>query len=156
MGSKYFINSLLKTYSIILISAVTLFSLLVSYNTSQGKQRTAIDSVERVANQLENIVTDNEKKLDKVVANLMASSEMITSMYQYFELEPAAYLQKSLSEQKNNAFLYLPRIVTEMYYLDDDIESVTISLNDYKEVYYSTKENKGVRNISIFLSAPIK
>lgn len=143
MGSKYFINSLLKTYSIILISAVTLFALLVSYNTSQDKQRTAIDSVERVANQLENIVTDNEKKLDKVVANLMASSEMITSMYQYFELEPAAYLQKSLSEQKNNAFLYLPRIVTEMYYLDDDIESVTISLNDYKEVYYSTKENKG-------------
>lgn len=100
MGSKYFINSLLKTYSIILISAVTLFALLVSYNTSQDKQRTAIDSVERVANQLENIVTDNEKKLDKVVANLMASSEMITSMYQYFELEPAAYLQKSLSEQK--------------------------------------------------------
>ncbi|MEY8345702.1 sensor histidine kinase [Niallia circulans] len=143
MGSKYFINSLLKTYSIILISAVTLFALLVSYNTSQDKQRTAIVSVERVANQLENIVTDNEKKLDKVVANLMASSEMITSMYQYFELEPAAYLQKSLSEQKNNAFLYLPRIVTEMYYLDDDIESVTISLNDYKEVYYSTKENKG-------------
>ncbi|PAE10889.1 hypothetical protein CHI02_17730 [Niallia circulans] len=143
MGSKYFINSLLKTYSIILISAVTLFALLVSYNTSQDKQRTAIDSVERVANHLENIVTDNEKKLDKVVANLMASSEMITSMYQYFELEPAAYLQKSLSEQKNNAFLYLPRIVTEMYYLDDDIESVTISLNDYKEVYYSTKENKG-------------
>ncbi|PAD86546.1 hypothetical protein CHH55_17750 [Niallia circulans] len=143
MGSKYFINSLLKTYSIILISAVTLFALLVSYNTSQDKQRTAIDSVERVANQLENIVTDNEKKLDKVVANLMASSEMITSMYQYFELEPAAYLQKSLSEQRNNAFLYLPRIVTEMYYLDDDIESVTISLNDYKEVYYSTKENKG-------------
>jgi two-component system, sensor histidine kinase YesM len=143
LGSKYFINSLLKTYSIILISAVTLFALLVSYNTSQDKQRTAIDSVERVANQLENIVTDNEKKLDKVVANLMASSEMITSMYQYFELEPAAYLQKSLSEQRNNAFLYLPRIVTEMYYLDDDIESVTISLNDYKEVYYSTKENKG-------------
>lgn len=143
MGSKYFINSLLKTYSIILISAVTLFALLVSYNTSQDKQRTAIDSVERVANQLENIVTDNEKKLDKVVANLMASSEMITSMYQYFELEPAEYLQKSLSEQKNNTFLYLPRMVTEMYYLDDDIESVTISLNDYKEVYYSTKKNKG-------------
>lgn len=45
-------------------------------------------------------MTDNEKKLDKVVANLMASSEMITSMYQYFELEAAAYLQKSLSEQK--------------------------------------------------------
>ncbi|NRG26921.1 sensor histidine kinase [Bacillus circulans] len=152
MGSKYFINSLLKTYSIILISAVTLFALLVSYNTSQDKQRTAIDSVERVANQLENIVTDNEKKLDKVVANLMASSEMITSMYQYFELEPAAYLQKSLSEQKNNAFLYLPRIVTEMYYLDDDIESVTISLNDYKEVYYSTKENKGGKK---YLHTPI-
>lgn len=153
MGSKYFINSLLKTYSIILISAVTLFALLVSYNTSQDKQRTAIDSVERVANQLENIVTDNEKKLDKVVANLMASSEMITSMYQYFELEAAAYLQKSLSEQKNNAFLYLPRIVTEMYYLDDDIESVTISLNDYKEVYYSTKENKGGKK---YLHTPIR
>lgn len=142
MGSKYFINSLLKTYSIILIAAVTLFALLVSYNTSQDKQRTAIDSVERVANQLENIVTYNEKKLDKVVANLMANSEMVTSIYQYFELEPAAYLQKSLSEQKNNTFLYLPRIVTEMYYMDDDIESVSISLNDYKEIYYSTKKNK--------------
>ncbi|MCB5237375.1 sensor histidine kinase [Niallia circulans] len=148
MGSKYFINSLLKTYSIILIAAVTLFALLVSYNTSQDKQRTAIDSVERVANQLENIVTYNEKKLDKVVANLMANSEMVTSIYQYFELEPAAYLQKSLSEQKNNTFLYLPRIVTEMYYMDDDIESVSISLNDYKEIYYSTKKNKGGKKYS--------
>ncbi|HEO8418225.1 signal transduction histidine kinase, LytS [Mycobacteroides abscessus subsp. abscessus] len=143
MGSKYFINSLLKTYSIILIAAVTLFALIVSYNTSQTKQRTAMDTVERVANQLENSVTDNEKKLDKSVANLMANSDMITSIYQYFELEPAAYLQKSLSEQKNNTFLYLPRIVTEMYYMDDDIESISISLNDYKEVYYSTKSNKG-------------
>ncbi len=143
MGSKYFINSLLKTYSIILIVAVTLFALLVSYNTSQDKQSTAIDTVERVANQLENIVTDNEKKLDKVVANLMANSDMVTSIYQYFELDPAAYLQQSLSEQKNNSFLYLPRIVTEMYYMDDDIESVSISLNDYKKIYYSTKENKG-------------
>ncbi|WP_312093028.1 sensor histidine kinase [Niallia sp.] len=152
MGSKYFINSLLKTYSIILIAAVTLFALLVSYNTSQAKQRAAIDTVERVANQLENTVTDNEKKLDKVVANLMANSEMITSIYQYFELEPAAYLQKSLSEQKNNTFLYLPRIVTEMYYMDDDIESVSISLNDYKEVYYSTKNNKGGKK---YINVPV-
>jgi len=152
LGSKYFINSLLKTYSIILIAAVTLFALLVSYNTSQAKQRAAIDTVERVANQLENTVTDNEKKLDKVVANLMANSEMITSIYQYFELEPAAYLQKSLSEQKNNTFLYLPRIVTEMYYMDDDIESVSISLNDYKEVYYSTKNNKGGKK---YINVPV-
>ncbi|MEM5591413.1 hypothetical protein AAHH67_06025 [Niallia circulans] len=37
--------------------------------------------------------------------------------------------------------------------MDDDIESVTISLNDYKEVYYSTKENKGGKK---YLHTPIR
>lgn len=127
----------------ILIIAVTVFAILISYFTYQENQRTSLETVRLSANRMENILVEHEKTLDQAVTNLTSSQTIINNLYQYFDLDIADYLQKSLSAQKENEpFIYLPKLITEMYYMDSDIDSIGVALDNYKQVYYSDRKNK--------------
>lgn len=151
MGSKYFINSLIKVYSTILIIGVTVFAILVSYATYQENQRNSMETVRLSANRIANILSEHEKTLDQTTANLTSTQAMINNINQYFSENPADYLEKSLADQQENgSFIYLPKIVTDMYYMDSDIDSISLSLENYKSIFYSNQKNKAGTKLAIY------
>lgn len=78
-----------------------------------------------------------------MATELTSNPLRIENLYRYFQLDYQQYLSYTLDiSQDYNMYIYLPKEIEHMYYLDESIQSVAISLNEFKEVYSSTLANK--------------
>lgn len=137
------IYSLLKIYSMILIVGVTVFSLVVSYTISKKNNEEAKQVTVDISNRIDAILVEDEKKAARMATELTSNPLRIENLYRYFQLDYQQYLSYTLDiSQDYNMYIYLPKEIEHMYYLDESIQSVAISLNEFKEVYSSTLTNK--------------
>ncbi|WP_192987339.1 sensor histidine kinase [Carnobacterium mobile] len=132
------IYSLLKTYSIILILFLTVFSVAVGRLLYENNKKLALQSIQSASGRFEFLINKDQEKVEEVAVNLTSTPEKIDNIYQYFKLSYANYLSEVLdTNYHTDNYYYLPKVIESLYYNDSSLLATSINLTNYPEIYYS-------------------
>ncbi len=136
------IYSLLKTYSIILILFLTLFSVAVGKLLHENNKKIALQSIQNSADRFEFLINKNQDRVEEVAIGLTSTPEKITNIQRYFELSYSDYLSMVLdANYKQDTYYYLPKIIESLYYNDSSLMATSVTLTNSADIYYSQREN---------------
>lgn len=145
MGKRNVFKQLLKTYAFILLVAITVFAVLISYSMIHQERKKAKIALAQSAGHVADIIREKNSKLDLLIRDLVSNQDKIDNLQAFFEKNESDYLKYSIYQQRDNngsGFIYLPQQLREIYYDDDTITAIGISLNNEKKVLYSSLDNK--------------
>ncbi|MEG0496634.1 MAG: sensor histidine kinase [Carnobacterium sp.] len=136
------IYSLLKTYSIILILFLTLFSFAVGKLLHENNKKIALQSIQNSIDRFEFLINKNQDRVEEVAIDLTSTPEKITNIQQYFELSYSDYLSMVLDKNYQlDTYYYLPKVIESLYYNNSSLMATSITLTNSADIYYSQREN---------------
>jgi two-component system sensor histidine kinase YesM len=133
---------LLKWYAVILIVGITIFGAFVSYFIYERDQKNAQTAANQSAGHVADIISGKNSKLELITRDLLSNQAKVDSMHRFFEMNSEDYLNYSLHAETSTEYNYLPLRLREIYYGDETVQSIAISLVDEKQVLYSNLANK--------------
>ncbi|MGO2101085.1 hypothetical protein [Vagococcus salmoninarum] len=142
------IDTLLRTYAVVMILIITLFTFLVGYSTFQQFARDANRENEQTARLLTETLTNAENQASQIVHELASKKEDISNLQEYFDQDHQSYLETTLKRQGDQR--YWPQMISQLYQQQKDIGGIGASLNSYDKVFYSDKEKKGGMKLKKF------
>lgn len=142
------IDTLLRTYAVVMILIITLFTFLVGYSTFQQFARDANRENEQTARLLTETLTNAENQASQIVHELASKKEDISNLQEYFDQDHQSYLETTLKRQGDQR--YWPQMISQLYQQQKDIGGIGASLNSYDQVFYSDKEKKGGMKLKKF------
>lgn len=137
------LTGMIKSYSIIISVVILLFVSVISVYEVRTIYLQEEETLKQAVRHSENIYIEDEKKSEYILDQLAGSPEKIESIQKYFTLNNEQYLNYILEMQEENKDYYLFTKRIQSLYLDDNwLSSLSISLNQMPDIYYSTLDNR--------------
>ncbi|ALF27872.1 histidine kinase [Streptococcus intermedius] len=146
---KFWLNSLLKAYAVIMIVIIGCLSFILSYVAWQGKKQEIERISQQAATRLVEEVEYYNRRTIQLAQSLVENQAKLEGVYKYFTLSPAEYASWRLSEDvPDYVQVSLHRNINNIYVKNDFVKGIDIALKDYKTVFISTRETKGGKQIA--------
>ncbi|WP_150180760.1 sensor histidine kinase [Streptococcus intermedius] len=146
---KFWLNSLLKAYAVIMIVIIGCLSFILSYVAWQGKKQEIERISQQAATRLVEEVEYYNRRTIQLAQSLVENQAKLEGVYKYFTLSPAEYASWRLSEDvPDYVQVSLHRNINNIYVENDFVKGIDIALKDYKTVFISTRETKGGKQIA--------
>lgn len=133
------VYTLLKTFSVVLILIMTLFTLIISYTIFKRNIEKAEQSLNFVSEKMTSLTKENWEYVQQKALDLTDNPQKIETMLSYFELPYANYLEQSLNEASSAVdFQYLPNEIYHLYWEGQGLVSVSLALDNFEKAFSSS------------------
>ena len=145
---QFWIHSLLRIYSLVMIVVIASFAIMLSYADWDSREKDAQRVAERVTTRTVSEVEYYHRESTRLAQSLVENQARIEGIYKYFSLSTPDYFYWQL-ERKTSPYISvsLYENIDDLYVRNDFVTGVAIVLQDYKEVYVSTREKRSGEKI---------
>lgn len=145
---QFWLHSLLRIYSLVMIVVIASFAIMLSYADWDSREKEAQRVAERVTTRTVSEVEYYHRESTQLAQSLVENQARIEGIYKYFSLSTPDYFYWQL-ERKTSPYISvsLYENIDDLYVRNDFVTGVAIVLQDYKEVYVSTREKRSGEKI---------
>ena len=150
---QFWLHSLLRTYSWVMIVIIASFALLISYVNWDSREKEARQVSQRVLTRTVSEVEYYYRESARSAQSLVDNQARIEGIYKYFSLSTPDYFYWQL-ERKASPYISVSiyENIDDLYVRNDFVTGVAIVLQDSTEVYVSTRE---IVVVTRFLQTPL-
>ena len=140
---QFWLHSLLRTYTWVMIVIIASFALLISYVNWDGREKEARQVSQRVLTRTVSEVEYYYRESARSAQSLVDNQARIEGIYKYFSLSTPDYFYWQL-ERKASPYISVSiyENIDDLYVRNDFVTGVAIVLQDSTEVYVSTRDNR--------------
>ena len=140
---QFWLHSLLRTYSWVMIVIIASFALLISYVNWDSREKEARQVSQRVLIRTVSEVEYYYRESARSAQSLVDNQARIEGIYKYFSLSTPDYFYWQL-ERKASPYISVSiyENIDDLYVRNDFVTGVAIFLQDSTEVYVSTRDNR--------------
>lgn len=145
---QFWLHTLLRTYSSVMIIIIASFAILLSYADWDSREKEAQRVAQRVTARTVSEIEYYHRESTQIAQALVENQARIEGIYKYFSLSMPDYFYWQL-ERKASPYISvsLYENVDDLYVRNDFVTGVAIAFQDYKEVYVSTKDKRSGKKI---------
>lgn len=145
---QFWLHTLLRTYSSVMIIIIASFAILLSYADWDSREKEAQRVAQRVTARTVSEIEYYHRESTQIAQALVENQARIEGIYKYFSLSMPDYFYWQL-ERKASPYISvsLYENVDDLYVRNDFVTEVAIAFQDYKEVYVSTKDKRSGEKI---------
>ena len=146
---QFWLHSLLRTYSWVMIAIIASFALLISYVNWDSREKEARQVSQRVLTRTVSEVEYYYRESARSAQSLVDNQVRIEGIYKYFSLSTPDYFYWQL-ERKASPYISVSiyENIDDLYVRNDFVTGVAIVLQDSTEVYVSTRDNRSGYKVS--------
>ena len=146
---QFWLHSLLRTYSWVMIVIIASFALLISYVNWDSREKEARQVSQRVLTRTVSEVEYYYRESARSAQGLVDNQARIEGIYKYFSLSTPDYFYWQL-ERKASPYISVSiyENIDDLYVRNDFVTGVAIVLQDSTEVYVSTRDNRSGYKVS--------
>ena len=146
---QFWLHSLLRTYSWVMIVIIASFALLISYVNWDSREKEARQVSQRVLTRTVSEVEYYYRESARSAQSLVDNQARIEGIYKYFSLSTPDYFYWQL-ERKASPYISVSiyENIDDLYVRNDFVTGVAIVLQDSPEVYVSTRDNRSGYKVS--------
>ena len=146
---QFWLHSLLRTYSWVMIVIIASFALLISYVNWDSREKEAEQVSQRVLTRTVSEVEYYYRESARSAQSLVDNQARIEGIYKYFSLSTPDYFYWQL-ERKASPYISVSiyENIDDLYVRNDFVTGVAIVLQDSTEVYVSTRDNRSGYKVS--------
>lgn len=146
---QFWLHSLLRTYSWVMIVIIASFALLISYVNWDSREKEARQVSQRVLTRTVSEVEYYYRESARSAQSLVDNQARIEGIYKYFSLSTPDYFYWQL-ERKVSPYVSVSiyENIDDLYVRNDFVTGVAIVLQDSTEVYVSTRDNRSGYKVS--------
>ena len=146
---QFWLHSLLRTYSWVMIVIIASFALLISYVNWDSREKEARQVSQRVLTRTVSEVEYYYRESARSAQSLVDNQVRIEGIYKYFSLSTPDYFYWQL-ERKASPYISVSiyENIDDLYVRNDFVTGVAIVLQDSTEVYVSTRDNRSGYKVS--------
>ncbi|EFO54631.1 sensor histidine kinase, putative [Streptococcus infantis SK1302] len=140
---QFWLHSLLRTYTWVMIAIIASFALLISYVNWDSREKEARQVSQRVLTRTVSEVEYYYRESARSAQSLVDNQARIEGIYKYFSLSTPDYFYWQL-ERKASPYISVSiyENIDDLYVRNDFVTGVAIVLQDSTEVYVSTRDNR--------------
>ena len=140
---QFWLHSLLRTYSWVMIVIIASFALLISYVNWDNREKEAEHVSQRVLTRTVSEVEYYYRESARLAQDLVENQARIEGIYKYFSLSTPDYFYWQL-ERKASPYISVSiyENIDDLYVRNDFVTGVAIVLQDSTEVYVSKRDNR--------------
>lgn len=140
---QFWLHTLLRTYSSVMMIIIASFAILLSYADWDSREKEAQRVAQRVTTRTVDEVEYYYRESAQLAQDLVANQDRIQGIYKYFSLSTSEYFYWLLEHQATSSTsISLYENIDDLYVQNDSITGVAIVLQDFKEVYVSTRDKR--------------
>lgn len=146
---QFWLHSLLRTYSWVMIVIIASFALLISYVNWDSREKEARQVSQRVLTRTVSEVEYYYRESARSAQSLVDNQARIEGIYKYFSLSTPDYFYWQL-ERKASPYISVSiyENIDDLYVRNDFVTGIAIVLQDSTEVYVSTRDNRSGYKVS--------
>ena len=146
---QFWLHSLLRTYSWVMIVIIASFALLISYVNWDSREKEARQVSQRVLTRTVSEVEYYYRESARSAQSLVDNQARIEGIYKYFSLSTPDYFYWQL-ERKASPYVSVSiyENIDDLYVRNDFVTGVAIVLQDSTEVFVSTRDNRSGYKVS--------
>ena len=146
---QFWLHSLLRTYSWVMIVIIASFALLISYVNWDSREKEARQVSQRVLTRTVSEVEYYYRESARSAQGLVDNQARIEGIYKYFSLSTPDYFYWQL-ERKASPYISVSiyENIDDLYVRNDFVTGVAIVLQDSTEVYVSKRDNRSGYKVS--------
>ena len=146
---QFWLHSLLRTYSWVMIVIIASFALLISYVNWDSREKEARQVSQRVLTRTVSEVEYYYRESARSAQSLVDNQARIEGIYKYFSLSTPDYFYWQL-ERKASPYVSVSiyENIDDLYVRNDFVTGVAIVLQDSTEVYVSKRDNRSGYKVS--------
>ena len=146
---QFWLHSLLRTYTWVMIVIIASFALLISYVNWDSREKEARQVSQRVLTRTVSEVEYYYRESAHSAQSLVDNQARIEGIYKYFSLSTPDYFYWQL-ERKASPYISVSiyENIDDLYVRNDFVTGVAIVLQDSTEVYVSTRDNRSGYKVS--------
>ena len=146
---QFWLHSLLRTYSWVMIVIIASFALLISYVNWDSREKEARQVSQRVLTRTVSEVEYYYRESARSAQSLVDNQARIEGIYKYFSLSTPDYFYWQL-ERKASPYISVSiyENIDDLYVRNDFVTGVAIVLQDSTEVYVSKRNNRSGYKVS--------
>ena len=140
---QFWLHSLLRTYSWVMIVIIASFALMISYVNWDNREKEAEHVSQRVLTRTVSEVEYYYRESARLAQDLVENQARIEGIYKYFSLSTPDYFYWQL-ERKASPYISISiyENIDDLYVRNDFVTGVAIVLQDSTEVYVSKRDNR--------------
>ena len=140
---QFWIHSLLKIYSLVMIIIIASFAIMISYADWDSREKEAQRVAQRVTTRMVSEIEYYYRESTQIAQALVDNQARIEGIYKYFSLSTPDYFYWQL-ERKASPYVSvsLYENIDDLYVRNDFVTGVAIAFQDYKEVYVSSRDKR--------------
>lgn len=146
---QFWLHSLLRTYSWVMIVIIASFALLISYVNWDSREKEARQVSQRVLTRTVSEVEYYYRESARSAQSLVDNQARIEGIYKYFSLSTPDYFYWQL-ERKASPYISVSiyENIDDLYVRNGFVTGVAIVLQDSTEVYVSKRDNRSGYKVS--------
>ena len=146
---QFWLHSLLRTYTWVMIVIIASFALLISYVNWDSREKEARQVSQRVLTRTVSEVEYYYRESARSAQSLGDNQARIEGIYKYFSLSTPDYFYWQL-ERKASPYISVSiyENIDDLYVRNDFVTGVAIVLQDSTEVYVSKRDNRSGYKVS--------
>lgn len=146
---QFWLHSLLRTYTWVMIVIIASFALLISYVNWDSREKEARQVSQRVLTRTVSEVEYYYRESARSAQSLVENQARIEGIYKYFSLSTPDYFYWQL-ERKASPYISVSiyENIDDLYVRNDFVTGVAIVLQDSTEVYVSKRNNRSGYKVS--------
>ena len=145
---QFWLHSLLRIYSLVMIIIIASFAVMISYADWDSREKEAQRVAQRVTTRTVSEIEYYHRESTQLGQALVENQARIEGIYKYFSLSTPDYFYWQL-ERKASPYISvsLYENIDDLYVRNDFVTGVAIVLQDYKEVFVSTRGKRSGEKI---------
>ena len=145
---QFWLHSLLRIYSLVMIIIIASFAVMISYADWDSREKEAQRVAQRVTTRTVSEIEYYHRESTRLAQTLVENQARIEGIYKYFSLSTPDYFYWQL-ERKASPYISvsLYENIDDLYVRNDFVTGVAIVLQDYKEVFVSTRGKRSGEKI---------
>ena len=146
---QFWLHSLLRTYTWVMIVIIASFALLISYVNWDSREKEARQVSQRVLTRTVSEVEYYYRESARSAQSLVDNQARIEGIYKYFSLSTPDYFYWQL-ERKVSPYISVSiyENIDDLYVRNDFVTGVAFVLQDSTEVYVSKRDNRSGYKVS--------
>ena len=145
---QFWLHTLLRTYSSVMMIIIASFAILLSNADWDSREKEAQRVAQRVTTRTVEEVEYYYRESAQLAQDLVANQDRIQGVYKYFSLSTSEYFYWLLEHQAaSSTSISLYENIDDLYVQNDYITGVAIVLQDFKEVYVSSRNERGGHSV---------
>ena len=145
---QFWLHSLLRIYSLVMIIIIASFAVMISYADWDSREKEAQRVAQRVTTRTVSEIEYYHRESTRLAQTLVENEARIEGIYKYFSLSTPDYFYWQL-ERKASPYISISLYenIDDLYVRNDFVTGVAIVLQDYKEVFVSTRGKRSGEKI---------